>query len=85
MGEEENVRFSGIISSRGDIMFDQIEIEGKLVDVYFDIENFKLKVDRYDWTVLNVYINKEIVVLKRFILFICIFCFFMNIFLYFFI
>ena len=70
MGEEENVRFSGIISSRGDIMFDQIEIEGKLVDVYFDIENFKLKVDRYDWTVFNVYINKEIVVLKRFILFI---------------
>ena len=70
MGEEENVRFSGIISSRGDIMFDQIEIEGKLVDVYFDIENYKLKVDRYDCTVLNVYINKEIVVLKRFILFV---------------
>lgn len=50
-------------------MFDQIEVEGKLVNVYFDIENFKLKVDRYDWTVLNVCINREVVVLKRFILF----------------
>ena len=51
-------------------MFDQIEIEGKLINVYFDIENFKLKVERYDWTVLNVDINKEVVVLKNFVLFI---------------
>lgn len=51
-------------------MFDQIEVEGKLINVYFDIEKFKLKMDRYDWTVLNTYINREIVVLKNFILFI---------------
>lgn len=51
-------------------MFDKIEQDGKIIDVYFDIENFKLKVNRYDFTVSNIKLNNEIIKLKNYVLFI---------------
>ena len=51
-------------------MFDKIEIEGEMVDVYFDIENFKFKIDRYDWTTTVSTFDEKIVKIKNFILFI---------------
>lgn len=51
-------------------MFDRIEIDGKKVDVYFDIENFKFKIDRYDWTKIVSTFDKKIVKIKNFVLFI---------------
>ena len=41
-------------------MFDKIVQDGKIIDVYFDIENFKLKVNRYDFSVSNIKLNNEI-------------------------
>lgn len=51
-------------------MFDKIEIEGKKVNVYLDIENFKLKIDRYDWTTTVSTFDENIVKIKHFILYI---------------
>lgn len=51
-------------------MFDKIEIDGEKVDVYFDIENFKLKIDRYDWTKIVSTFDEKIVKIKNFVLFI---------------
>ena len=50
-------------------MFDKIEIDGKKVDVYFDIE-IKFKIDRYDWTKIVSTFDKKIVKIKNFVLFI---------------
>lgn len=51
-------------------MFDEIEIDGSKVKVYFDIERFKLKIDRYDFSKVIPTLNDKYIQIKNFILFI---------------
>ena len=50
-------------------MFDEIEINGKKVRIYFDIEKFKLKIDRYDYTTIDPNFNPSYIKIKNFVLF----------------
>lgn len=51
-------------------MFDEIEIDGNKVRVYFDIEGFKLKIDRYDFGTMIPKLNDTYIQINNFILFI---------------
>lgn len=54
----------------GVTVFDKIEIDGKKVDVYFYIEKFKLKINRYDWSTIVPSFNEKIVIINNFVLFV---------------